>query len=213
MLNTTRRQFLRNTGLGVGSVALSPILQQLQARAEGKIQNNLRFVFVVESNGLPPEQLSPEGVERKRRRQEPLNGPSEFFETSLKDRKLPSSIEPIAKWKDKLTILQGLSGRVAGGGHSNNYQALGAFGAGRGQSGESTAILGPTIDGALAKHWGITQGDQHLHAVLGLWTKRPSTAGITLGIEPDNGDTAGGCCLRHQKRSLLPFKALLQQGF
>lgn len=154
ILNTTRRQFLRNTGLGVGSVALSPILQQLQARADGKTPDSLRFVFVVESNGLPPEQLSPEGVERKRRRQEPLNGPSEFFEASLKDRKLPSSIEPIAPWKDKLTILQGLSGRVAGGGHSNNYQALGAFGAGRGQSGESTAILGPTIDGALAKHLG-----------------------------------------------------------
>ncbi len=50
--------------------------------------------------------------------------------------------------------MQGLSGKVAGGGHSNNYQALGAFGAGRGQSGESSAILGPTIDAALASHIG-----------------------------------------------------------
>ena len=69
------------------------------------------------------------------------------------------------------------------------------------------------LDGALAKHWGITQGDQHLHAVLGLWTKRPSTAGITLGIEPDNGDTAGACPIREQKIPLLPLETPLQQSF
>ena len=154
MLPSTRRSFLRNSGLGAGALALHPVVQQLQARAEGKGAQGLRFVFVVESNGLPPEQLAPGGIVRKRRRQEPLNGPADFFEASLAGRKLPSSIEPIAKWQDKLTILQGLSGKVAGGGHSNNFQALGAFGAGRGQSGESTAILGPTIDGALAKHIG-----------------------------------------------------------
>jgi hypothetical protein len=154
MLHPNRRTFLRNSGLGVGALALSPVVRQLQARAEGKVPGNLRFVFIVESNGLPPEQLSPEGIERKRRNQGPLNGPAEFFEASLDGRKLPSSIDPVSKWKDKVTIIQGLSGKVAGGGHSNNFQALGAFGAGSGQSGESTAILGPTIDGALAKHIG-----------------------------------------------------------
>ena len=109
---------------------------------------------MVESNGLPPQQLAPSGIERKPRRQEALNGPAEFFEASLADRDLPTSLEPIKQWKDKVTIVQGLSGKVAGGGHSNNFQALGAFGAGRGASGESNAVLGPTIDGALAQHIG-----------------------------------------------------------
>lgn len=154
MMQPNRRDFLRNTGLGAGALALGPVVQQLRARAEGKSPDKLRFVFVVESNGLPPNQVAPEGITRKPRRQGPLNGPAEFIDHSLKGRKLPMSLQPVAKWQDKMTIVQGLSGKVAGGGHSNNFQALGAFGAGRGQSGESTAILGPTIDGALANHLG-----------------------------------------------------------
>lgn len=153
-LDASRRRFLKKSGLGVGALALAPVLNQLKARAAGKTPTAPRFVFVVESNGLPPQQLAPSGIERKPRRQQPLNGPAEFLDVSLKDRKLPGSLEPISRWKDKVTIVQGLSGKVAGGGHSNNFQALGAFGAGRGASGESTGILGPTIDGALAKHLG-----------------------------------------------------------
>ena len=28
------------------------------------------------------------------------------------------SLQPVAKWQDKMTIVQGLSGKVAGSGHS-----------------------------------------------------------------------------------------------
>lgn len=149
-----RREFLRKSGLGAGALALGPVLAQLKARAAGIAPKRPRFVFVVESNGVRPEQMAPSGIERKPRRQQPLNGPAEFVDVSLADRELPFSLQPITPWKDKVTIVQGLSGKVAGGGHSNNYQALGAYGAGRGQSGESTSVLGPTIDGALAAHLG-----------------------------------------------------------
>lgn len=169
-LNSTRRTFLRNSGLGVGALALGPVLQQLQARAAGEKPTAPRFVFVVESNGLPPQQIAPGGVERKPRRQEALNGTSELLDISLADRDLPVSLQPISKWKDRLTIIQGLSGKVAGGGHSNNYQALGAFGSGRG-SGESSAIMGPTIDGALASHI----GGIFPHVGLGI-SKRPENS-------------------------------------
>jgi hypothetical protein len=150
----TRRDFLRNTGLGVGALALGPVLQQLESRAAGVGPRAPRFVFVVESNGVPPQQMAPSGIERKPRPQQPLNGPAELVDESLAGRELPYSLQPITPWKDKLTIVQGLSGRVCGGGHSNNFMALGAFGGGRGQSGESSDVLGPTIDGALAKHIG-----------------------------------------------------------
>lgn len=153
-IHASRRDFLRNTGLGVGALALTPVISQLQARADGVEAKALRFVFVVESNGLPPQQLAPSGIERKPRRQQPLNGPTELLDESLKERDLPFSLEPIKAWKDKVTIVQGLSGKVCGGGHSNNFQALGAFGGGRGGGGESNKVLGPTIDGALAKHLG-----------------------------------------------------------
>ena len=58
ILESNRREFLRNTGLGVGALALGPVVQQLQARAEGKGPKVPRFVFVVESNGVRPEQIA-----------------------------------------------------------------------------------------------------------------------------------------------------------
>ena len=112
--NANRRAFLRNTGLGAGALALGPVVQQLKARAKGKTPSAPRFVFVVESNGLPPNQIAPEGITRKPRHQRPLNGPAEFIDHSLKGRKLPMSLQPVAKWQDKMTIVQGLSGKVAG---------------------------------------------------------------------------------------------------
>jgi hypothetical protein len=146
-----RREALKNLSLGAGIVVLAPMLARLEAQAAGAPVTAKRFVFVVESNGVPPEQLAPVGVTRKRRDQRPGNGPASLTDVSLKDKDLPFSLEPIKAWKDRVTIVQGLSGRVCGGGHSNNFGALSAMGAGRGNGGESTAIVGETIDGALAK--------------------------------------------------------------
>lgn len=145
-----RRDALKGISLGAGSLVLSTILSRLEARAAGSAAMPKRFVFVVESNGVRPEQLSPQGVERKPREQRP-GGSTEFVDVPLADRELPFSLQPLNPWKDKLTIVQGLSGRICGGGHSNNFQALGAFGTGRGNGGESMAIEAETIDGALAK--------------------------------------------------------------
>ena len=143
-----RRDLLKGITLGAGATLLAPLLQRAHAAATKPSPK--RFVFVVESNGVRPEQLPPTGVTRKAREQRP-GGPTDLIDVSLKDKDLPFSLEPVKAWKDKVTIVQGLSGRVCGGGHSNNFMALGAFGAGRGNGGESTAIEGETIDGALAR--------------------------------------------------------------
>ena len=142
-----RRDALKGMTLSAGSVLLAPILARLEAQAAGKPITARRFVFVVESNGVRPEQLAPSGIKRSPRRQGPLNGPAELLDVPLKDRELPFSLEPIKQWQDRVTIVQGLSGRVCGGGHSNNFGALGCFPTPR----ESTGIRGETIDGALAK--------------------------------------------------------------
>ena len=68
-IQPNRREFLRNTGLGAGALALGPVAQQLRARAEGKVPKAPRFVFVVESNGLPPHHIVPSGITRTPRRQ------------------------------------------------------------------------------------------------------------------------------------------------
>ena len=150
-MSMNRRDVLKGMTLSAGSVLLSPILAKLQAQAQGRTVAPKRFVFVVESNGVPPQQLAPSGVRRDRRPQQPLNGPAEFIDLPLADHQLPMSLEPVNEFKNRITIVQGLSGRVCGGGHSNNFQALGAFGAGRGNGGESMAIEAETIDGALSR--------------------------------------------------------------
>jgi hypothetical protein len=142
-----RREALKGLGLSAGATFLAPIMARLEAQAAGKPLVGKRFVFVVESNGVRPEQMAPSGITRKPRDQRPNNGPAELLDISLKDRQLPYSLEPIAAWKDRVTILQGLSGRICGGGHSNNFGALGCFPT----PGEGKVITGETIDGALAK--------------------------------------------------------------
>ncbi|MEZ6112327.1 MAG: DUF1552 domain-containing protein [Pirellulaceae bacterium] len=142
-----RRDALKGLTLGAGSVLLSPMLARMQAEAAGLPVRNKRFVFVVESNGVRPEQVAPVGIQRKPREQRPLNGPAEMIDVSLDDHDLPFSLEPIAPWKDRVTIVEGLSGRICGGGHSNNFGALGCFPT----PGESAKIAGETVDGALAK--------------------------------------------------------------
>jgi hypothetical protein len=144
-----RRDVLKGMTLGAGSVLLSPILSKMQAFAAGQVVAPKRFVFVVESNGVPPQQMLLEGMQRKDFEGKPGRP---FLDVSLADKALPMSLEPVARWKDRVTIVQGISGRVCGGGHSNNFMALGAFGGGRGNgNGESTKINGETVDGALAR--------------------------------------------------------------
>ena len=219
-LDSTRRDFLRKTGLGVGSLVLGPVLQQLHARADGQGPSAPRFVFVVESNGVRPEQMAPSGIKRKPRHQRAFNGPAEFLDVPLTNRELPYSLEPIKRWKDKVTIVQGLSGKVCGGGHSNNFQALGAFGAGRGQSGESTAVLGPTIDGALAgqlggifPHIGLGISKRLQNSVVYSISAIGKNKPLPIMVKPDQamvtlfGSVAGGSAKNDfiARRNLLDF--------
>lgn len=146
-MSLDRRNALKTLGLSAGATFLTPIINRIEAQAAGTPITAKRFVFVVESNGVRPEQLAPTGIKRNARDQRPLNGPDELIDVALKDKDLPFSLEPIQAWKDQVTIVQGLSGRICGGGHSNNFGALGCFPT----RGESTSILGETVDGALAK--------------------------------------------------------------
>lgn len=140
-----RRQFLRRLSLGASAPVLAPLLKQIALGAEGRTPP-IRFLFVVEGNSLPPKQVHPVDlpfVERELRKR--------FLNQSLRARKLPPSLLPIQAWQDRLTVIQGLSGRMCSGGHSSDHGALGAYHANQGRN-----IQGPTIDGLLGKmHPGI----------------------------------------------------------
>ena len=79
----SRRDVLKGVTLGAGGVLLSPILSKLRAFAAGDPVAAKRFVFVVESNGVRPEQLAPSGLARKPREQKPLNGPAELIDVAV----------------------------------------------------------------------------------------------------------------------------------
>ena len=211
-----RRDALKKLSLGAGSVVLAPILAQIEARAAGVKNLPRRFVFVVESNGVPPMQLAPSGVKRDRRQQRALNGPAELIDLPLKDRDLPFSLEPVRAWKDRVTILQGLSGRVCGGGHSNNFGALGCFPTPR----ESTGIRGETIDGALAKtipgifpHVGLGISKRLENSVIYNISALGPNKGLPTMCKPDQayatlfGSAAGGEAQKEfaAKNNLLDF--------
>jgi hypothetical protein len=165
-MKLTRRQILRHSALIPGAAAISPLLmpfvQQARAEAEGA-EPPLRFVFVIKSSGLTPAELVPEPMssERVQVSEATNSGPNYQQALSLKptdtliDRPLAeltmhesmAALEPL---KNKIAIVQGLSGKMCRGGHSSWFGAMGCYRAG-GEH-DSGNIIGPTIDGLLAKH-------------------------------------------------------------
>ena len=134
MLN--RRELLRGITLGGGSLLLGPMVRRVMANEAGQTSAP-RFVFVLQSNGFDAIQACPESIPFQK------YADRENFETiPLKDHKLPKGLSPLEPHKKRVTILQGLSGRCTGGGHSVHGGALGQFRT----SGANASPLGITID-------------------------------------------------------------------
>lgn len=144
-MTTSRRDLLRNSIFGAGALTLTPILSQIQAQAAGQ-KLPPRFIFVIEGNGLPPHQITPTGIKRNSKS-------PQMVELPMADQQLPESLQPIDAWKDRITVVNGLSGKIAGGGHSNDFGALGVYNCGSGV-GNSGTPKGETIDVALGKKLG-----------------------------------------------------------
>ena len=149
-MNFTRRRFGKGLALGAGGCLLAPLVARLEAEAAGVDPAQPRFVFLVEGNGLWPQHVQPIGIPRQEERlentQKTLNAVTELEDISLSkaDAELPPSLEPLARHRKRLTIVQGLSGRICGGGHSNEYGGLGCYP----RTGGPRAA---TIDAALSK--------------------------------------------------------------
>ena len=143
-----RRDFLRGVSLGSSGLLLSPVLRQLQAYADGD-PPPLRFVFVLESNGRLPKFMQPAGIEwsegQYHNRIETLRD-----QPIAAENRLPTGLAPLEPYKDRITVIQGLSGKIAdGGGHSANFGALGCC---PGKAPDGTyKPLTQTIDAALGE--------------------------------------------------------------
>ena len=120
-MNTNRRQMLKGLSLGAGSMLLSPMIQRVMANAEGK-QRPPRFVFVLQSNGFDAVQACPESIPFQK-----YADREKFESIDLAKHKLPKGLAALEPLKSKTTIVQGLSGRCTGGGHSTWGGSLGQY--------------------------------------------------------------------------------------
>ena len=120
-MHLSRRNLLKGLSLGSGAMLLPPMAKRVLANAEGKTSTP-RFVFVVQSNGFDAVQACPESIPFQKYEDR------EKFETiDLGEHKLPKGLAPLEELKSKTTILQGLSGRCTGGGHSTWGGCLGMY--------------------------------------------------------------------------------------
>ena len=134
-----RRSFFRGTTLGAGSLYLAPFIRQLDAASTTALKP-ARVLFFVQGNGLYPAEIQPEGIERKKDH-------SQLEDRPLKGHKLPLSMEPLAPWQEKMTYINGLSGRIARGSHNMGFAALGCWPM-------KKKAYGETVDAGIARNLG-----------------------------------------------------------
>ena len=140
-MKTSRRNILKGLSLGAGSTLLSPMAERVMANAEGR-QRPPRFVFVIQSNGFDAIQACPESIPFQK-----YADREKFESLDLTKHKLPKGLAPLEPLKDKTTIIQGLSGRCTGGGHSTHGGCLGLYRT----SGANTSPQGIPIDHQLGQ--------------------------------------------------------------
>ena len=134
-----RRNFIKTSTLGFGSLSLSG----LAAPSTGGAPK--RFIFIRKSNGIRPNEVAlPSFTEE----QNNLDKRREAFEVDLDQHELPSWLNPIAKHKANLSILQGLSCKMSENGHWSYSSVMGAFKSGRNSL---SGIKRATIDFEMAK--------------------------------------------------------------
>lgn len=148
-----RRRFLENVSLGGVSLAMAPLLHSLRVHAsggDGALPK--RFVFVVKSSGIDKFNLVPEGLEnhfvaaddgRKLGNRARRLGP--HVDVPLSDHSLPPKLSVLEPYKQRLTIIQSLSGEGFRGDHTCGFGALSCH------DSERVAIA-PTIDCLLGQH-------------------------------------------------------------
>ncbi|MEK6238651.1 MAG: DUF1552 domain-containing protein, partial [Planctomycetales bacterium] len=154
-----RRTFFRGTTLGIGGVYLGPFLRQLQAAAGSK--QPARVLFFVQGNGVYPTEIQPKGIER------PKN-PTALEDRPLAPHQAAFSMQPLEPWRNKTTMIHGLSGRIARGSHNMGFAALGCWPMGKKDYGE-------TVDAAIARNL----GGIYRHVGLGV-SNRPSSLTYNL---------------------------------
>ena len=143
MMNT-RRSFLQSAVLGSGALALSPSFNHLLGAVKPDPQPH-RFIFIRKSNGNIPSLFSPPTFSEEQKKKDK---DKESFEADLDKHELPQWMRALDGHKENMTILNGISMEMSGGGHYSFSGCMGAYRAGRNTS---SRIESTSVDFELAK--------------------------------------------------------------
>ena len=116
----SRRDILKGVSLGAAAGLFAPFFKQLELHAEGK-ELPKRFVFVMKASGIDRANLIPQGVKADIEKGAVRK---ELFKTDFNTHKMPEIFKPFEPIKDKLTIIQGLSGANFIGNHTAGHGLL-----------------------------------------------------------------------------------------
>ena len=153
MISYKRREFLQGLSLGSGALAMAPFLETLRLQAAGDASAlPKRFVFVVKSSGVDKFNLVPEGltnnfVDETDGKKLGNRGRREgtMVDVALGDHQLPEKLTALEEFKDRLTIIQSLSGVGFRGNHTKGFGALSLHDS-------ETVAIAPTLDCLLGEH-------------------------------------------------------------
>ena len=141
---TSRREFLRTSGLGVGAMALAPSFNQVFADP-GAIGIPKRFIFIRKSSGIRPLEIALRDFSDKDR---VLDEKKQPLEVDLDRHELPKWLRGLDAYKEHMTILQGLSAKMSENVHYSFSSVMGCFKSNRNTL---SAIKRTTVDFELAK--------------------------------------------------------------
>jgi hypothetical protein len=115
-----RRSLVKGVSLGAGAVVLQPFLEGLAAEARGAAAPP-RIVFVIESNGLWGHHIRPATLGKESM----WNSTAEtVIDAPLAGHDLPAPIAPLEPFKDRMSIVLGLSGKHISPNHGAGCGAL-----------------------------------------------------------------------------------------
>ncbi|MCH2208361.1 MAG: DUF1552 domain-containing protein [Lentisphaerales bacterium] len=141
---TTRRNFLKNTMMTTGGLAILPSFSNIFAASKANKAPH-RFIFIRKSNGNLPKQFSLPSFSVQQKTMDQKKKP---FEADLDKHELPKWLRALEPYKANMSILHGVSAEMSQGGHFSYSSCMGAFKCGRDVL---TNIKRATIDFEIAR--------------------------------------------------------------
>ena len=197
----TRRDFIKSAALGVGALSLTPCLKAFGG-TPGANGFPKRFIFIRKSNGEPPQALA---LPTFSAADKAADDKKEALEVDLDRHELPKWMSSLAKHKENLCILQGLSCKMSENGHDSFSSVMGAYKSNRNSL---SGIKRATIDFELAKLFPSPFG----HVELSLAGNGKFNTGIVAGFSAPGPHQRNYCYADPQTAHNELFRSVTNPG-